>query len=225
MRAERMPQYLRRFVRVENWNQTHWLSHVAPPAWTDEEGPAWRLGRIQRALGMLIATPTTDQTLDIDGHQFQYEQATKADAFEGMEQDQPCMLSFWPTFDESWNKRTIDDPDWALKTIHASGIRAECPHPNRVEVMGVLNHIWREGFELKLFTQATKGFKYIRFEGQYPNINDINTFVYVIASLDPARGVFVMEQVLPVTFVTRPKKKDIPNHEDNTSAIASDEEE
>lgn len=211
MRAERMPQILRRFVRVEGWEKTHWLSNVAPPAWTDEQGPAWRLGRIQRALGMIVGTPLEGDKITIGPKTYTLDLATKKSVFEDMKLGEENMLSIWPTFDEPWKSFKAEGPEWGTKIIHASGVRVECPHPNRVEVLGVLNHVWRSGFEVKLYTQGSKAFKYVRISGQYPSIDDINQLVYVLAEFDPETGTLNFISAHPVSFAKRPKAKSAPS--------------
>lgn len=225
MRAERMPQILRRFVRVEGWEKTHWLSNVAPPAWTDEQGPAWRLGRIQRALGMIVGTPLEGDKIAIGSNTYELDLATKKSVFEDMKVGQENMLSIWPTFDQPWKHFKAEGPDWGAKIIHASGVRVECPHPNRVEVMGVLNHVWRAGFEVKLYTQGSKSFKYVRISGSYPSLDDINQLVYVLAEFDPETGTLNFLSKHDVSFAKRPKaKKESPQVAQESTAVSPTDE-
>jgi len=208
MQAERMVQHLRRFVRVEGWDKTHWLSRVAPPAWHDEIGPTWRLSRIQRALGMIEITPQapgerTGQVL-IGSKSYDYEYAGKELSALSWTADEAAHVSIWPTFDEAWRGSKLDAQAWSLKTILISAMRQSYPQPNRVEVMGLLNHVWRGGFELKLYVQAMNDFKYVRWVGDYPEPDDIGQFVYVCGHFDPAQGSLSLERTHKVQFIKAP---------------------
>jgi len=113
-------------------------------------------------------------------------------------------VSIWPTFDEPWTGSAVDEQAWSLETLVISAMRQSYPHPNRVEVMGLLNHVWKGGFELKLYVQAMNDFKYVRWVGDYPRLGDIGQFVYVSGQFDPAHSSLRFERAHKVEFIKAP---------------------
>lgn len=231
MQADQMAQYLRRFVRVEDWQQTHWLSQLAPPAWEDEQGPVWRLSRIQRALGMIEISPKLNEQATLSADEVLMGGQAYACEFMGKgklwgEPPATEAVSIWPTFDEPWTGSTLDAQAGRLEKLTVSAKRNSYPHPGRVEVMGLLNHVWIGGFELKLYVQSTQSFKYVRWLGDFPQLSVLNRFVYVVGQLDDAEGVLRFERAHVVTPIKAPKNwRELRQKAQNTPLSAQGDEE
>ena len=205
MQSDRMIQYLSRFVRVQGWEQTHWLSKLGLREWTDEQGPAWRLGRIQRALGMIEVLATSEQlargVVSYGDQEYALTMEGPSIQDEALAPDTIHHVSIWPTMDAPYRGSQVDASAWRLDTLVVSHVRPDLPHPHRVEVVGMLNHVWIGGFELALWVQSQRQLKYVRFVGDYPWLNDLGSYVYIIAALDPATGQLMFVSRHELTFV------------------------